>query len=131
MSERSVNRASPQRPLGLVPASLGGRLFWAWGLLTFVLTMLPVWDVVANDARLIGGILPLTILWSYAVFGVVNLLALAIYLKVGRDWADWVDRNPDLIKPHASMTRRQRVLADLAERGHRQADDQTGQEVAG
>lgn len=128
MSTQSPDRPRPRRPLGLVPASPRGRLFWAWGLATFVLTMLPVWDLLANDGRLVGGVLPLTILWSYAVFGVVNLLALAIYLTVGRDWADWIDRNPELLEPDGSRTRRQQVMSGLAERGHRRPDDQTGQQ---
>lgn len=117
----------PHRPLGVVPASPKSRLLWAWALATFVLTMLPVWDIFANDARLVAGFLPATVLWSYAVFGVVNLIAITIYATVARDWVDRTERRPDLVEPHAELSRRQKVLLDLTEHKQRYAEGEVGQ----
>ncbi|MPZ63495.1 MAG: hypothetical protein GEU93_19865 [Propionibacteriales bacterium] len=108
----------PRRPLGLIPATRRSRLLYAWGLATFVLTMLPVWDAIANDARIVGSILPLTILWSYGTFTLVNLLAIAIYVLEARPWAQTVEANPQLVTRHPHMSRREEAFAGLVRHDH-------------
>lgn len=118
-SHKEISR----RPLGLVPASFRGRLFWAWALGTFILTMLPVFDVIANSSRMIGGVLPATILWSYAVFALVNVLAIVIYVSVGREWAERVDADEELVQRQHKTSRREQVLLDMQEHSHRHAKE--------
>lgn len=86
------------RFLGLVPRTSVGRALWAFGVLNLFLTFLPAWDIAFNDARLVGGLLPLTILWSYAVFGLNMLLAIAVYFLQFRPWADRIEGS-DLTRP--------------------------------
>lgn len=91
-------QTSEGRFLGLVPRTPIGRALWAFGLLNLLLTFLPVWDVAFNDARLVGGLLPMTVLWSYAAFGLNMVLAIAVYLLQFRPWAEHIE-DSDLTQP--------------------------------
>ncbi|MGH3666473.1 MAG: hypothetical protein ACRDU8_10380 [Egibacteraceae bacterium] len=93
-----VSASTGGRFLGVVPRTPVGRALWAFGLLNLFLTFLPAWDLAFNDAQLVGGFLPMTILWSYAVFGLNMVLAIAVYVLQFRPWADEVEHS-DLTRP--------------------------------
>jgi hypothetical protein len=83
------------RILGIVPRSRRNRLFFLWAVTNVILTFLPVWDVAFNSSTLVGGILPITVLWSYAVFASNLAFAIAYYFGWARKWAadaDWEER---------------------------------------
>lgn len=92
------------RFLGVVPRTPVGRALGAFALLNLLLTFLPAWNVAFNDARLVGGFLPMTVLWSYAVFGLNMVLAIAVYMLQFRPWADEIE-NSDLTDPTDSARR--------------------------
>jgi hypothetical protein len=76
-----------RRLLGIIPRSGLSRSLAAFGVLNFLLTMLPVWDVVGNSSRFVAGLLPGTVLWSYAAFTLNFVLALVVYVTQFRPWA--------------------------------------------
>jgi type VI protein secretion system component VasK len=80
--------------LGIVPRTPVGAAFWVWGVLNTVLTFLPVWNVAFNEAWLVGEFLPLTVLWSYAVFTSNMLLGITLYLFWARPWANAMEASP-------------------------------------
>ena len=98
--QQTEGRSAPQdrqtgRILGIVPNSWRNRIFWTWALTNLVLTFLPVWDVAFNSTQIVGGLLPLTILWSYLVFASNMMLGIVLYFTWARRWAekaDWDNR---------------------------------------
>lgn len=81
------------RILGIIPNSRRNRVFFAWAVINVVLTFLPVWDVAFNSEQMVGGVLPLTILWSYLVFTSNMALGIALYFIWARGWAIEADTN--------------------------------------
>ncbi|MEI2414903.1 hypothetical protein V8Z80_01850 [Orrella sp. JC864] len=99
---------TPCQPmLGIIPRSRLGRIVLAWAALNIVLTVLPLLAGIGNGSRMVAGILPLTILYSYAVFCSNCLLGLAFYLCRARGWAEREDRGavqaPGLDRAEASQ----------------------------
>ncbi|MDQ4059078.1 MAG: hypothetical protein M3124_08145 [Actinomycetota bacterium] len=64
-----------------------------------MLTMLPVWDVVGNAPDMVAGVLPLTVLWSYAAFTLNFILAIVVYFTQFRPWAEHAERLSDEADP--------------------------------
>lgn len=87
VAEASAAIAEDRYPLlGILPRSTAGRLFFLWGCLNTALALLPVFDVLGNGRHMVAGILPLTVLYGYAVFTLNCVLALVYALVRGRDW---------------------------------------------
>lgn len=88
--------SSPHMPhLGILPRSTAGRLFLGWAMLNLLLTLMPVFGVFGNGNQIVGGILPLTVLYSYAVFTLNCVLGLAYFFSRGRAWANTHERSED------------------------------------
>lgn len=82
------NVASPHMPhLGIIPRSTAGRLFLGWAVLNMLLALMPVFGVFGNGNQIVGGILPLTVLYSYAIFTLNCVFGLAYFFARGRAWA--------------------------------------------
>lgn len=82
---------SRQPILGIVPRSRFGRVILAWAALNIILTVLPLFTGIGNGSRIVAGLLPLTILYSYAVFCSNCLLGVAFYMHRARGWAERED----------------------------------------
>lgn len=94
MVDRTAGRgedAAPGRLLGLLPRSAKGRAALLFALVNLLLIFLPVWDVVGNGTTMVGGFLPLTILWVYLACALNNVLAIVIYFTMFRPWAESVE----------------------------------------
>lgn len=87
----SSARPGGGRLMGIIPRSRLSRSLAAFGLLNFVLAMLPVWNAIGNAPALVWGLLPLTVLWSYAAFTLNFILAIVVYFAQFRPWARSVE----------------------------------------
>lgn len=85
---RETAHSSSYPSFGIVPKSSLGRLFFGWGLLNIVLTLLPVFGIYGNGSAPGPLGMPLTVVYSYAVFSLNCLLGLAYFLTRGRVWVD-------------------------------------------
>lgn len=87
-SRHKEDVSSPHMPhLGVLPRSTAGRLFLGWAMLNLLLTLMPVFGVFGNGSHIVGGILPLTVLYSYAIFTMNCVFGLAYFFSRGRAWA--------------------------------------------
>lgn len=78
--------------LGIIPRSRLGRFFLAWAALNVVLTLLPVFTILGNGTQMVAGLLPWTVLYSYAVFTLNCVFGVAFYLLRAKPWSDGEDR---------------------------------------
>lgn len=76
---------------GILPQGSFGRFILLWAAVNIVLTLLPVVTEIGNQRTIIAGILPLTILWSYAVFLSNCVMGLVFYLLRARGAAEEID----------------------------------------
>lgn len=74
--------------LGLLPKSRAGRFFLAWAAFNVVLTLLPVFLVFGNGTDIVWGLLPWTILYSYAVFTLNCVFGIAFYRYRAKPWSE-------------------------------------------
>lgn len=87
---------------GVIPTTPRNRFFFGWGMTNVLLALLPVWDLAGNDAAMVGGLLPVTILWSYLAFSSNFALAIAYYLVWGRPWAKAMQDSDLVQREHSS-----------------------------
>lgn len=104
-ASHSSGRRRTYPTLGVIPRTPRSRFFFGWGVTNLILTLLPVWDLLGNDATIVGGLLPVTVLWSYLVFSSNFALVIAYYLVWGSPWAEAMQ--------DSELTRREPQRPDL------------------